>query len=88
MVNQLVIPEYRQYIDWEAWGQTLICIKCQVPIIKLCTWQQGPIAKLLVQVSYHMCSRGDFQQETVPIVTLQMNQASRLRDSFQIRSVL
>lgn len=35
-----------------------------------------------------MCSGEDFQQETVSGVTLEIDLAPRLRDSFQMRSVL
>lgn len=50
-------------------------------------WQQGPIAKLQVQVSvtiYRRLLAGNVS----PRVTLVINQVSRLRDTFQRRSVL
>lgn len=52
-------------------------------------WQQDPTAKLQVQVLITMCAAGKgFKQETMPRVMLEINRASRLWDSFQIRSVL
>ena len=61
-------------------------IKWCAPIIRLHMWQQGPIAKLRVQGSVTISGR--LLAGNVPRVTQDINQVSRLRDSFQRRSVL
>lgn len=45
-ISSALFQSIRNILDWEAWRQTLICIKWQVLIIRLRTWKQGPIAWL------------------------------------------
>lgn len=73
-VGQLnFITEYIEYTGLKSLGQIQICIKQYVSNIKLWLWQQGPVAKFLVQVLVTIWAAGEVPlQGAMPRVMLEI----------------
>lgn len=73
-VGQLnFITEYIEYTGLKSLGQIQICIKQYVSNIKLRLWQQGPVAKFLVQVLVTIWAAGEEPlQGAMPRVMLEI----------------